>query len=76
MQWNILHDHLQEHLTDDEEVLLLGTKSQESLLKWRTEPLSVPLQKIEKSEPDSEDYCDGIRELKEAALKLLKGLGK
>lgn len=77
VQWNILHDHLQEYLSDDEEVQLMGGKCQDSMEKWRSEPLSVPLQKLGKSdEPESESYCDGIRELKEAVLKLLKVLGK
>ncbi|XP_050733231.1 nucleolar pre-ribosomal-associated protein 1-like [Eriocheir sinensis] len=76
VQWNILHDHLQEHLSDNQEVQLMGGRSQESMQKWRSEPLSVPLKKLDKSESESEEYCDGVRELREAVMKLLKVLGK
>lgn len=76
MQWNLLHDHLQEHLSDDEEVQLLGSRSQDLFRRWRSEPLSVPLRKTVTSESDDEKDCEGIKELKEAALTLLKVLGK
>ncbi|XP_045111061.1 nucleolar pre-ribosomal-associated protein 1-like [Portunus trituberculatus] len=76
IQWNILHDLLQGFLTDDEEVRLLGTKSKDFLEKWRSEPLSVALQKLEHIESDGEKSPHDIMELKEAVLKLLNVLGR
>lgn len=76
IQWNILHEHLQGTMSDDEEVKLLGTKSKDFLEKWRSEPLSITLQKVKHSQPDAENSHHGIIEMKEAVLKLLNVLGR
>ena len=71
-----MHDHLQGSLSDDEEVRLLGSKSKDFFERWRSESLSVTLQKVEHSQPDIEDSHHGIVQLKEAVLKLINVLGR
>lgn len=69
-------EHLQGSLSDEEEVRVLGTKSKDFLEKWRSESLSITLQKVKHSQPDVENTHHGIMELKEAVLKLLNVLGR
>lgn len=82
IDWDHLHKQLQNHLNDDEEVLVLREKAKEKWHEWRSEPLSTCLQKTLKPKT-SEDFehqhevsdQDAKRDydsLKQAVIKLLK----
>lgn len=76
LDWNALHGHLLRHLTDDEEVRLLGDKAGDLAQNWRSEPLNKVIQRGDVLSSLNPDVVKEKRELKSAVLKLLTVLGK
>ncbi|KAG7175228.1 nucleolar pre-ribosomal-associated protein 1-like [Homarus americanus] len=74
--WDLLYDRLQERLSDDDEIKLLGSKAISMREKWLSEPLAKYLQKKEKAVSLDKDKDEPLQNLRNAAIKLLSVLGK
>lgn len=76
INWDLLYNRLQEHLSSEDEVRLLGSKVKDMWNKWQSEPLNQHLQKEERTAAAEENREEEHQYLKQSVLTLLSTLGK
>ncbi|XP_071537756.1 nucleolar pre-ribosomal-associated protein 1 [Panulirus ornatus] len=76
ISWDLLYERLQDHLSDADEVKLLGSKVKDRWDEWQREPLCRYLKKQAENRPADAAKGQEHQNLRDAVIKLLNELGK